>query len=106
MKIKQESVDFSEEQMIAFAKFLGWSENVVGVDENGVELKDGNNQPLIVPNPYTYGMFLADRYNALPLEDLKAFNVAQVKAEKAAELLAAEEQVKNMVKDFVTVIIE
>jgi len=97
MKIKQESVDFSEEQIVAFAKFLGWAEKIKDV---------GEVEPTEIDNPYTYEMFLADRYNALPLKDLKAFNLAQIKAEKEAELLVAEEQVEDVVKDLVIVTIE
>lgn len=106
MKIKQQSADFTEEQIIAFAQFLGWQDKVVERNEEGVATLNEEGNALMIDNPYTYEMFLADRYNALPLADLKAFNLAQIKAEKAAELLVAEEQVEDMVKDLVTVTIE
>jgi hypothetical protein len=106
MRIKQISEDFPEEVIKAFAQFLGWSPKVSKKNEDGTIESDEENKPIIIDNPVTYADFFKERYNALPLSDLKAFNLAQIRAEKEAELKEAETQVEEHIKSLVNVTVE
>lgn len=80
MKIVQQTQDFPEDTIKAFASFLGWSESVIQpvptVQEDGTTIDVATS----VPNPYTYLQFFSDRYNPPILNDLRAFQLQQAKA--------------------------
>jgi hypothetical protein len=104
MKIRQETVDLPEEQIIAFAQFLGWQNKVSDIGENGEQVFDEEGNPKM--KEYSYVEFFNKRYGALPKADLKDFNLFQLRQQQEQDLKAAEEQVSATVEQLINTTVE
>jgi predicted GIY-YIG superfamily endonuclease len=104
MRLIQQSADLPQERFLAMAQYFGYTEEVVDRDENGnaQENEDGTTKMKAVPMLDWY----AERYNQKPLEDLKEFNLFQLRQQQAIELAQAETQVEQVISQLISVTME
>ncbi len=86
MKLTFTTADFDEPTWIAFAQSIGWTTQVLTIDQSPNYLID---------NPVKYADFIISKYAKPLYQDLADFNVAQIKEQTDAQIAQANKTLKD-----------